>query len=142
MLVFQNVVHRDDDVPFGVAIVKFEIAHIVFWFAAALVGFNLETVQSEAKRQRFFRYIIVILDEEMAVGSVGLEFHSAVLPREHGEQGTQQNKQDGQMQGTYRHPFPQTAFHRHDDHQYCHQCPQCHKPPCPIHVSQRIFRAM
>ena len=89
MLVFQDVVHRDDGFCNVVAVSDFEVADIILGLFRVGVGLNLETVQGEAERQGVFRYLAAFfLNEEMAVGAVGLEFHPSVLPREHGEQGT------------------------------------------------------
>ena len=142
MLVFQDMVHGDDDILMVFAIVEMKVTHIVFRFVAARIGLYFETVQGEAERKGFFRYFALFLNEKLAIGSVGFQFHLAMSTCEHGEQGAQQDQQDGGMQDADRHPFPQTAFHRHIDHEASHQCPQTHKPPRRIHMRQRKLRAM
>ena len=72
------------------------------------------------KKDKERTHAFIICDEEVAVGAVRFELHLAVLPGELGEQGSQQDQKDGEMQGANRHPFPYTTFHRHEN---CHQCP-------------------
>ena len=68
VLVSQDVVHRDDNIFLCFAIAKSEIAHVVLRLAAARVGFNFKAVQSEAERQRCFRYLFPPLDDIVVYG--------------------------------------------------------------------------
>ena len=126
----------------GFTVVESEITHIVLRLVAIGIFLDLETVQGEAERQRNLCDFVLFLDVEMTVGTVGFEFHPAVLSREHGEQGTQQDEQDGEMQGADGQPIPQTAFHRHNDDEASHHGPQPYEPPCRIDMGKGEVRAV
>ena len=83
-----------------------EMADIVLGLGRIGVGFYLETVQCEAERQGFLGDFVVFLYEKMAVGPVRLQFHPAMLPCEHGEQGSEQDAGHGEEQSQGHGAFP------------------------------------
>ena len=111
------------------------MADIVFGLLGVRVGLYLDMVLDEGERQRYFRYVAIVFNVELAVGSVGFQLHSAVLSSSFGEQGAEQDAGGRQKQGQHHGLFPVVVAEGQDGGHDKKNGPQRDKPPGAIDMA-------